>query len=367
MKKNILFATHNSEDDTDGVWKKIKAQVSALRGMGASVDFFYMKEGVIILDDGVIKSEFPIGQKGKYFFYFSLANHIKSERKAYDLAYIRKPHGGLFVIFLPYLLGALKRINTYIVIEIPTYPYKKELNSIKAIIFNIVFDMTLPFFRGKVDEVLYMGDKIETIWGVKATRISNGIDIDNIKSIKEKDKCSSDFIIVGVANLEFWHGYDRIVEGIKKYTGKRSVIFNIVGYSQPEYNRLKEMVLKYKIENNVVFHGRKSGGELDVLLEDADVCVDALGRHRSGNNTNSSIKSKEYAARGLPFIKSHVDYSFGDEEFIFQVPANDSAVDIERIIQWRGSLSEGFSIREREFALSKLTWDKQLKFLLEGK
>ncbi|MEC5317851.1 glycosyltransferase [Brenneria populi subsp. brevivirga] len=367
MTKKIFFATHNNEDDTDGVWKKIKSQVSALRNMGACVDFFYMKNDVPILDNGINKIELNVSKNKKYFFYSILLRYIKASEIKYDVAYIRKPHGGLFVAFLPRLLSYLNNNEVYVVIEVPTYPYKRELSSIKAKILNFVFDTSVPFFKRNVDEVLYMGEYIEKIWGVNATRISNGIDINNIKIIKEKEKTSAEFVIVGVANLEFWHGYDRIIDGIKNYSGDRNVRFDIVGYAQPEFNRLKDIVSKYRLDNSVVFHGRKAGEDLDMILKNADLCVDAVGRHRSGNNTNSSIKSKEYTARGLPFVKSHIDYSFDDENFILQVAANDTPIDINELIKWRENLPEGFSIKERMFASNKLTWAKQLAFLLERK
>ncbi|QTF09272.1 glycosyltransferase family 4 protein [Brenneria izadpanahii] len=367
MIKKIFFATHNNENDTDGVWKKIKSQVSALRSMGACVDFFYLKNDKAILDDGINESEIGLSKSKKYFFYIALARYIKSRGNKYDIAYIRKPHGGLFITFLPGLLYQLKNDGAYIVIEVPTYPYKKELRSAKAKALNFLFDMSIPFFKRKVDEVLYMGEYTEKIWGVNATRISNGIDINDIKPVKEKGRSLSTFVIVCVANLEFWHGYDRIIEGVRKYNGNRNIRFDIVGYAQPEFNRLKGMVSKYGLDDCIIFHGRKAGEELDMILENADVCVDAVGRHRSGNNTNSSIKSKEYTARGLPFVKSHIDYSFDNEEFILQVAANDTPIDINELIKWRDDLPNGFSTKERIFASNNLTWAKQLEFLLERK
>ncbi|MCA6975823.1 MULTISPECIES: glycosyltransferase [Pectobacterium] len=368
MTRKILFATHNNADESDGVWKKISSQVSALRSMGASVDFFYMDDSIMVHDDGFTLKKIESRYKCKYFFYYDLKNYIKKENKKFDLAYIRKPHGGLFVVFLANLLAFMKKMATKIVIEVPTYPYKKEFKSYKEKSLDFIFDLSLFFFKKYIDEVTYMGDFTAEIWGVKSRRIANGIDIKSIKPIKEKKrKKEEEFIIVGVAKLEAWHGYDRLIEGLYHYRGNIQVLFNIIGYSPLEYDRLKSMVTKYSLEENVIFHGKKFGKDLDMLLENADVCVDAVARHRSGNNTNSSIKSKEYTARGLPFIKSHVDYSFGNEEFILQVMADDKYIDINELIKWRDSLPSDFSKNEIDFAKKNLTWSKQLQFLLEVK
>ncbi|MEL7628884.1 glycosyltransferase [Pectobacterium aroidearum] len=367
MTQRILFLTHNNEDESDGVWKKISSQVSALRNMGANVDFFYMNNSIMVHDDGFALKKIESEYKCKYFFYYDLRNYIKKENKKFDLAYIRKPHGGLFVVFLSSLLAFMKKMGTKIVIEIPTYPYKKELKSCKGKILNVIFDFSLVFFKKYIDEITYIGDFTNEIWGVKSRRIANGIDMQSIKPIKEKKRKEDEFIIIGVAKLEAWHGYDRLIEGLYHYRGNTQVLFNIVGYSQPEYDRLKSMVAEYSLEGKVIFHGKKFGKDLDMLLESADICVDAVARHRSGNNSNSSIKSKEYTARGLPFIKSHVDYSFGNEEFILQVSADDKYIDINELIKWRDSLPSGFSRNEIDFAKKNLTWSKQLQFLLEVK
>ncbi|MEL4888514.1 glycosyltransferase [Pectobacterium betavasculorum] len=368
MTRKILFVTHNNEDESDGVWKKIISQVSALRNMGASVDFFYMKNSIIVHDDGLTLKKIESRYKCKYFFYYDIKNYIKRENKQFHLAYVRKPHGGLFVIFLSSLLALMKKKGAKIIIEIPTYPYKKELKSYKEKILNVIFDFSLFFFKRYVDEIAYMGDFTNEIWGVKSRRIANGIDMKSIKPIKEKQRRKEEPLnIVGVAKLEAWHGYDRLIEGLYHYRGNVQVLFNIIGYSPHEYARLKSMVAEYSLEGKVIFHGKKFGKDLDVLLENADICVDAVARHRSGNNTNSSIKSKEYTARGLPFIKSHVDYSFGNEEFILQVSADDKYIDINELIKWRESLPSGFSKKEIDFAKKNLTWSKQLQFLLEIK
>ena len=366
MTQKILFVTHNNQDKSDGVWKKINSQVSALRNIGGKVDFFYMDNGFIIHDNGATKEKINCALNCKYFFYLSLRDYIKKNNEIFNLAYIRKPHGGLFVLFLSFLFSFIKKSGTKIFLEVPTYPYKKELTSYKNKFLDFIFDLSLPFFKKYIDEIIFMGELTDKIWGIKARRISNGIDVESITPIEEKKISEDEFIIVGVANLESWHGYDRIIKGLYEYKGNVKVLFHIVGYSQPELSNLKKMVSQYSLEKYVIFHGKKSGEELDAILQEANVCLDALGRHRSGNNVNSSIKSKEYCARGLPFIKSHEDYSFRDEEFIYQVSPNDEPININNIIQWRNGLAPGFASREREYAENYLTWEKQLEFTLRN-
>ena len=68
--------------------------------------------------------------------------------------------------------------------------------------------------------------------------IPNGISLKSIRPISKKDAVGDEFHIVGLANVSRWHGYDRIIEGLKEYSGTVRVYFHIVGdgeeISQPE-------------------------------------------------------------------------------------------------------------------------------------
>ncbi|AGJ85113.1 hypothetical protein ACSI5N_07215 [Raoultella ornithinolytica] len=358
--KRILFITHNNEDESDGIWKKITFQVKAFRELGYSVDFFFARIGCIVCDDGVNKSSYPLEMGNKYSFYKIVNKIIKSGERRYDFCYVRKPHGGLFCLYLSPLLSYIKKKGGKVILEIPTYPYKSELKTFKEKTLNYVFNFSRFFFIKYIDIICYFGTPVSNIWGVKCVRISNGIDIDTVTLIPEK-KVGDVFTIVGVANLSFWHGYDRVLYGLSNYKGSSNVIFKIIGDTEPEFSRLRKIVISLGIEDRVKFCGRLSGKNLENEYYQADLCIDAVGRHRSGNDYNSSIKSKEYTARGLPFVKSHVDDAFSGNEFILDIEPTDNEISIEEIISWRKNLSDGFSKRERLYAIENLTWANQLQ------
>lgn len=361
--KRIIFVTHNNEDDSDGIWKKITFQVKAFRELGYSVDFFFARKGFIVCDNGVESIQYSLKPTKKYLFYRIVNEVVKSKVYSYDYCYVRKPHGGLFCLCLPSLLANIKRNGGKVILEIPTYPYKAELKTYKEKILDCVFDFSRLFFIKNIDIICFFGSPTDKIWGIKCVRISNGIDIDAAAKIPEK-KRENDFILIGVANLSFWHGYDRVLYGLSEYSGQTNVVFKIIGDTEPELSRLKKIAFDLGVNDNVQFCGRLSGEQLEKEFHLADVCIDAVGRHRSGNDYNSSIKSKEYTARGLPFIKSHLDNAFSNNEFILDVEPKDTAINISDIILWRENLSDGFSHREREYAIKYLTWAHQLKTVL---
>ncbi len=355
--KKILFITHNKENLSDGVWKKIVSQVSALRDMGAYVDFIYFDaEMNISIDNGTSGTIILPPPLHKFLFYRVVSKNLNVD---YDIVYARKPHGGLYSVFFSCFVNRIKECKSCsLVLEIPTYPYAREIKNFKDRISELFFSLCKRKFIKDVDLITYMGGEVSKIWGVNAVKIANGISLQGNPLINEKKTCDK-FIFTGVANLAFWHGYDRLILSVLNYEGDREIYLNIVGGVNDEYNRLSSICKDHVNSNRVIFKGQLQGEELDKVFNVTDVCVDSLGRHRSGNNENSSIKSKEFTAKGLPFIKSHIDSSFFNVDFVYDVSPDDSLIDIDEVIEWRNNLPNGFSIKERNYASSNLTWEKQ--------
>ena len=114
---------------------------------------------------------------------------------------------------------------------------------------------------------------------------------------------------------------------------------NLVGEG-PEIEKLKKIS---KNNKNIIFHGYKSGEQLSQIFDETDIAVDALGRHRSGVVYNSSLKGKEYAARGIPIIsavKTELDY-LNDYKYYLKIPANETFVNIEDIVLFYNKIYNG--------------------------
>lgn len=253
-----------------------------------------------------------------------------------------------------------------IAFEIPTYPYKKEIRSTKNIISEMLFQLSKIIYIRKIDLITYMGEPGDEIWGRPTLRISNGIDLDKVTILKKKlNPLLDEFIFVGVARLSFWHGYDRLIEAMKNYNGQYNVRFIIIGNGEPEFSRLKDLARKNNVEEKILFLGARFGDELDEQYKRAHVCIDSIGRHRSGNKFNSSLKSKEYTAKGLPFVMSHKDDSFENVSFIFKVSSDEEIIDINEIIGWYEKLPSTTPIEMRAFAEQFLSWDIQCKKIVE--
>lgn len=348
----LLFVTHIPEDDSNGVWKKIVSQVDSLKDIGYEVTLisFHDKNTINIQRSQGVKK---IKTLHRYLFHFYLSMDIK---KSFDLIYVRKPHGGLYPVGLSWFLKKMHRNNNpTIYMEIPTYPFKNESKGIFGKISSLIFDLEISKAKKYIYQFLVIGDLCNKLYNIPAKNIINGVNVNKI-SLLEKDihTKTGEIVFLGVANLAYWHGYDRLISSITNYNGNLDVKFIIIGDNEPELSRLKGMSLG---SDKIIFLGKMNTSQINEVLKTIDIGVDSLGRHRSGNNNNSSIKSKEYTAMGLPFIMSHDDSGFSEGlPFIFKCSPTDEPLDINAIINWYHNLPPSISSFESNYAKENFSW-----------
>ena len=100
-----------------------------------------------------------------------------------------------------------------------------------------------------------------------------------------------------------------------------------------------------------MFYGSQSGEALDKIYDRADIAVCSLAFHRVGVFGTSELKSREYAAKGLPVIASaDIDIFEQDFPYIMHVSADEVPIDMEKVCQFfdRIYLNEESSIVARK-------------------
>lgn len=202
---------------------------------------------------------------------------------------------------------------------------------------------------------------------------TNGV---NAGKIKLKERTAHAHInLVCVATFDYWHGYDRLLEGLYNYyandaqSKSRAVYIHMVGNGNVK--PLQELTAKYGLDDYVTFHGVRLGGELDRIFDDMDVAIGNLGFHRRGVFADTSIKIREYCARGIPFITALNDSDFPQGfPFLKKVPADESPIDIGGVAAFYDEVAGShpdFSGQMRRYAESHLTWEQKMKFIAESK
>ncbi len=226
-----------------------------------------------------------------------------------------------------------------IVAEIPTYPYDKEIRTIR----NLHVLVKNRFNRKKLYKYI---DRIvtfsldDTIFGIKTIKITNGIDIDSVPIVSHTSNDNS-IRLISVANMAFWHGLDRLILGIASYYKKnnnRKIILDIVGYGE-DYERISNMIKENDLNEYIIMHGYQTGSNLDKIFINADIAVSSLADHRKGLNIISALKAHEYLARGLPMIASaKIDVLPDDYKYCLYIPCDESPVDVIELINFYDSI-----------------------------
>jgi len=371
MKKLLYITAVTKNTEFIGVWKKIKMQENYFIEEGIKLEHFHLI--------GKNKNFFrKIWTRLPFTSLYDWSFNIENLTK-YDCIYIRRVN--IDYQQLKFLRNIKKLApDIKILIEIPTFPYDNEK---KFNYSNLPLVLKDRWNRRKInkyiDYILTYSDD-STIFKIPTLRLSNAI---NIRNIKAKNVTPSDgsINVIAVANFAFWHGYDRFIEGMNEYyknDNKIIVKLHLVGEGE-ELEKYKSLVIKYNLQNYVLFYGKKDGRELDKIYDKCEIGLDAMGRHRSCIYYNSTIKGKEYGAKGLPIlsgVKTELDYD-NCYKYYMRVPPNDSPIEIESVINFYNSIYKTNESKEkvistiREYTKKRfdisVTWKKVTEYINENK
>lgn len=366
-----LFLIFHGFEAHNGISKKILYQVEGLKQNNIEVMLSYLlidKNGFHkrMVNDRIIENygKGLFAKIKKRICYDKLKSYILKEQ--INLLYVR--HDLNANPFLVSFFKSIKDNNINIILEIPTYPYDNEF--IHASWKDRLQNYIDKLYRNSLSKTLYRivtFTNFSHIWGIQTINISNGIDFNAVK-LKSNNKTNIDELnLIGVADIHAWHGYDRVIRGMinyYKYNRDIKVYFHIVGNGiEQVINDLKQITRDNNLSEFVKFYGPKSGLELDLLFDFADFGIASLARHRSNIVNIKTLKNREYAARGIPFIYSEIDSDFENMPYVLKAPANEESIDICRIIDFYSRLN--MTAKEIRESIYHLSWKNQMKIILE--
>lgn len=346
----ILFLVYHGFSEVSGISKKIHYQVKGFRENGHEVHLCYYGFAANghrcrYVDDDVIQ-DYGTGLLAGF-----------RQRVDYECVYKYCKDNGIQFVYArcfqnanPFLIRLFKKLNQLgikSVTEIPTYPYDQEFAT-----FDRKAQMELKIdqlFRNRLSKemsAIVTFSDAERIFGQRTIRISNGVDFDSIPIHDYHPTEDGAIHLIGVAEVHIWHGYDRLIAGIGEYyrntVTSRQVYFHIVGgvhpherYKQNAFHPgLQAIIDKYGIQDRVIFHGQLFGEELDNVFNQCCFAIGSLARHRSGITVIKTLKNREYATRGIPFIYSEQDSDFDNQPYVLKAVPDESPVNIQEILDF---------------------------------
>ncbi|MEN6618394.1 MAG: glycosyltransferase [Rikenellaceae bacterium] len=361
------FAPHS------GISKKIIYQIAALKECGMDVELCHMVIDEYgnqkrVCGDKVIDNygNGPFASLLKWFRFKALTNYIISNKIKF--VYIRSFYNTNFHLLR--MLRKLRKEGIKVVMEFPTYPYDIETKGgpLKYSFIFFINRILRERLKNNIDRIVTFTD-YANIHGVKTICISNGVDFKSIKlksTVSEKENIIR---LIGVAEIHYWHGFDRIITGLGEYYNSQrnvEVYFDIVGDGFPkDVQSLIQLTKQLNMNDYVHFYGNKHGEDLDNLFDQADFGVASLARHRSNITKIKTLKTREYAARGIPFIYSEIDDDFENMSYIIKAPADETPINIEQIVEFKKSLKLS-PLDIRNSIIDTLSWKVQMQKVIDA-
>jgi len=313
-KKLIFLVDHSfNHDNHVGVRKKVNSQLKLFQknGIEASLQFFEWVDG---------KPQFEIPLDTDLLYFRNIGFSIRIVQKLWK---IKKS--------IP---------NIKIIMEIPTYPFAGEQKDlcmkerINAWISKLIWRFCIDRFV-----VMGMDEKQRYLYGIPVIHAINGVNFEE-EEIVPLDLKEDAVNMICVSGCYYWHGYDRLIKGMEEYYSKNKEPLNVnlyivgVGDCLEEYRELAGQA--DLLDKHIFLCGKLEGKDLQEVYNHCNLAVECLALHRKDIRRCGSIKSREYAAKGLPMITSAVLDISNDltSEYILKISEDDSNIDIEEIVRF---------------------------------
>lgn len=385
MKKALFIIKYLIGDNRDNLYTKFSGQIKAVEKLGYDVwyiaidkDEIYMcnkKEKVKIGSVASKKGKVKIWEQVSFYnnFYKAIYHYIEQLNVNFDFSYIRS------MFFCPHsmkLLKYLSKSSVKVVMEVPTHPAKNEYkrNSNILLKYALLMQHELTKLHSKyVDLYTLIGESSNgSYFGSKAINIENGIQIESIPA-KVRTENKGEIHILALATMAKWHGYDRFIKGMYDYYkdgGKEEVILHMVGNDgDGSLSKWKHLASDLKLNNRVIFEGYKYGVELQDIINKCDIGIASLGLYRKDLYNATELKTREYMARGIPFVYSTNDKVLNTlKDLCMKVENNPGNIDVSSVIDFVSKTRDkkNMTFEMREYATRCMSWSAQFEKILNS-
>jgi len=328
-----------------GIKKKVDGQINALRTLG------YETDTVLDIDIKAVHNNYDIVYTriesyrliSKYI-HKNLIIEINSKLPFDD--YVNIKHSKLRDVF--YMFRHLNKSTSLTRVFYYLFKMKKIINNARLIIFNSE-DIADYYIRK---------------YNFKYKIIGNGIDFSKISLLPERI-FEDNLNLLLLSGSKRDHGVDRLLYGIKKYSGNINVKLCIIGEID---NKTKSIIKTLSINNQVKLKKAIYGEELFNYIKSKSfhLGIGSLSFHRYKIYRTDVLKTKEYMAMGLPFVLSHeesvLERNKKFKNSYIKVPANDSYIDIKNLIVFveRFYKNKENSFILRENSLKSISWKEKM-------
>lgn len=391
----ILYVFTSAGIQAGSVQNKVIEQIKALQYSGADCKglFFTTDEAVSIEPDvyefvrvpKIPKTWFR-SAKQRIAYHKTLYQYFKQHQPESDFIYCRYPGAGKFIakwtrlkhckVFFEHLTTEGPEIRLYA----KENPFQWNLSSLLSHVEFRFWPLFQEWRYGKtirkqaefgISNSDNIADYENAITGNNYVRLIGG-DAVNAEAFPVRQTLLFNgtlrmvFLKGAVTHADF-NGLDRLFKGMSAYTGPIKLHLKLYGRNLENEAR---QIQQYAIQSMVELNGFLDKKGIDDMMNSVDLGVGALGVHRKGLNSTTTIKAREYFARGLPFFFGHNDPDFSGSplvsKFCKEYPADDTPINIDELINWFLSIKETSNLSEQmhQYAVEHLDYKIKMKRLI---
>lgn len=355
----LLFVYTTAFPKSNSVQKKVAEQIAHLNTATSTC------KGIFIVDRDVPNTRFsehidfyqiPAGT-WKFFRHIEhrrerikyLRKIVKEKGEQYDYILMRYPYASFSLYFF-----MLFRKKNFIIehltdelAEIKLYRQQNKFSFSPTSILSYFEGMWYPMFKEfflrrainqRAKLLLFNSTEIANrqMHRIDKAKFMIGGDAVNVEQFKLKQVVP----ITDTINLVFlkgsstaadFNGLDRIVKSILDYKGKYKIVLHVLGN-----NLVYENSLLPQNDDRFVLKKALYEAELDDFFESMHLGISTLGLFRKNLSNSTTIKTREYFARGIPFVYAYEDVDLElypeTKKYTLQFPNDDSPIAMDNIV-----------------------------------
>jgi len=195
---------------------------------------------------------------------------------------------------------------------------------------------------------------------IPSTVVTDGVSVEDVPFSGHAPYTGNELSLLCIAAFfDRWQGLDRVLRGLQDYTSQRPLLhLKVVGdVSAEDYHSARPLVDKKNVK--VEFLGKLYGPRLEEVFGNTHLAFSPLAWFRKKINEGCALKTREYLARGLPFIIGHGDPDLDDaENYFLSIPPDNSPVDMHHVVEFAEQVlkTRGVSKAMRELAETRVDW-----------
>ena len=370
-KKKLLYVMKYSIDEHFNLKMKFDGQIKAFENLGYKVYYIgYDKKYFYLIHKNkkkvIGRTHFSIPSYIHTFFFIDQNKLIIKLIKKLKFNYVYWRSAPCW--FSSYKAAcSIKKHDVKLVYEFPTFLKTKEkpLSKMRAL-FGIYANIWQQCVNKKVDCFVMIGEDAGGEYkGKPAVNIDNGVNVSDIP-IRNFTPDSECIHLMALASMSYWHGYDKLIRSIAEYKGEIKVILHMVGgNSGGSLDEWKKLATDLNVCDRVIFHGQMSGKELEDMFNICDLGINSMALYRKDLYVTSELKAREYAARGLPFVRCVDDKALDEASesamYWMKLPNDEHIPELQKIVDFALQMRKDESIpgKLHDFAQKNMTWEAQ--------